>query len=241
MAEAADDAAEDAGEGGATAAASNGAGGRLGTGDPPGPGLPETARAPQARRLGGRTRGGERRRRPRAGGAGSRELTAIGGSSVAGLEGISGKGGGIGGRRWLCFPSRLVPSFARPPPASVEQGRRQTADVESNRTPTLSNQPCPSSSSSRPCCHSYLPLAPPRIWLGCITKVSRQLCRIGKKQVDFFILLRNTLLYDAECWTTKKDMFNSDRGEGVSYFDEMITIDLKEPTLTIRLQTCTTL
>ena len=85
MAEAADDAAE---EGGATAAASSGAGVRLGTGDPAGPGLsaPGTARTPEARRLGGsevgRIRGGERRRRPRAEGAGRRELTAIGGNEV---------------------------------------------------------------------------------------------------------------------------------------------------------------
>lgn len=89
MAEEAEEAAED---GGATAAASSGAGGRLGTGDPPGPGLPGTARTPEARRLGGRStgseiRGGERRRRPRAGGAGSRELTAIGGSEVGACDG----------------------------------------------------------------------------------------------------------------------------------------------------------
>lgn len=83
MAEEADEAGEGAGEGGEAAAASAGAGGRLGTGDPPVPGLPETAQSPGARRRGarstGRIRGGERRRRPRAGGAGSRELTAIGG------------------------------------------------------------------------------------------------------------------------------------------------------------------
>jgi hypothetical protein len=85
MAEAAEDAAE---EGGATAAASRGAGVRLGTGDPLVPGLPEAARTPEARRLStGRIRGGgERRRRPRAGGAGSRELTAIGESEVGGPE-----------------------------------------------------------------------------------------------------------------------------------------------------------
>lgn len=78
MAEAADDGAEV----GDTAAASAGAGFRLGTGDPAGPGLPETARTPRARRRGarstGRMRGGVRRRRPRAAGwKGIRELTAI--------------------------------------------------------------------------------------------------------------------------------------------------------------------
>ena len=89
MAEEADDGAEV----GATAAASAGAGDRLGTGDPPGPGLPETARTARARRPGarstGRMRGGVRRRRPRAAGwEGIRELTAI-------LE-SSGRRGGLG-------------------------------------------------------------------------------------------------------------------------------------------------
>jgi hypothetical protein len=75
------------------AAASAGAGDRLGTGDPPGPGLPETARTARARRRGarstGRMRGGVRRRRPRAAGwEGIRELNAISESS--------GRRGGLG-------------------------------------------------------------------------------------------------------------------------------------------------
>ena len=76
----------EAAEVGATVAASAGGGGRLGTGDPPGPGPPQTAGTTRARRRGvrstGRMRGGVRRRRPRAAGwEGNRELTAIGESS----------------------------------------------------------------------------------------------------------------------------------------------------------------
>lgn len=76
----------EAAEVGATVAASAGGGGRLGTGDPPGPGPPQTAGTTRARRRGvrstGRMRGGVRRRRPRAAGwKGNRELTAIGESS----------------------------------------------------------------------------------------------------------------------------------------------------------------
>jgi hypothetical protein len=78
MAEAADDGTEV----GATVAASSGGGGRLGTGEPPGTGPPETAVTTRARRRGvrstGRMRCGVRRRRPRAAGwEGNRELTAM--------------------------------------------------------------------------------------------------------------------------------------------------------------------
>lgn len=122
MAEAADDGAEI----GATTAASAGAGNRLVTGDPPDPGLPETARTPRARRRGarstGRMRGGVRRRRPRAAGwEGTRELTAIWESS--GRRGFArvldrkGEAGINGGERRLCLPVLLCGS-----PVSGETG-----------------------------------------------------------------------------------------------------------------------
>jgi hypothetical protein len=104
MAEEADDAAA---EGGAAAAASAGAGVvRLGTGDPPGPGIPEAARTPGARRRrAGRSTGSEagrmprgaRRWRPPPGGAGSRVVTPIGGRARGALW-IGACGGGGGGR-----------------------------------------------------------------------------------------------------------------------------------------------
>ena len=46
-----------------------------------------------------------------------------------------------------------------------------------------------------------------------------------------------TLFQDGAATSTTTD----DRGKGVPSFDEMITIDLVETTLTIRLQTCTML
>jgi len=114
MAEAADDGAEV----GATVAASAGGGCRLGTGDPPGPGHPQTAGTTRARRRGvrstGRMHGRVRRRSPRAAGwEGNRELTAIGESS--GRRGGLGSGserseinGGVRRRLWPpCFTLRL--------------------------------------------------------------------------------------------------------------------------------------
>jgi len=147
MAEAADDGAEV----GATVAASAGGGGRLGTGDPPGPGPPQTAGTTRARRRGvrstGRMRGGVRRRRPRAAGwEGNRELTAIRESSGRRRRARLW----IGKVRVSERDQRRCPAAAWPPCFTLRlslllgntrtgrpPGRQERGEVGSDRTPVL--------------------------------------------------------------------------------------------------------